>query len=492
MSARKLQQAHFIQYFQESPAWSLLRFRSAPIVLAFLDDLFGNKDRPAILFHEAEIALADYWDYHRAKEAMDAAEAEAEGAETPQPNAGQALGRWVRRGWLRKYPDERGVDWIELTPDTEKALQFVKGLERKDFVGTESRFKDIFRRLRDLVEGSQENPAEKIAELKEKIEGLKASIRLIEQTGKVEVYSDTQIKERFFEITKSARELLGDFKEVEHNFKEITRGIYQRQAERSMTRGGILGYALDRIDELKDNDQGRSFYSFWEFLISDARQDELKLLVGKVLELLAERDIPARDPLLTSLKRQLHANGQKVFESNQMLAEKLNRIIAEQNLKDRKRLLQTIDEIRDLAMKGVVPVGAGQDFWSVEADATIMLPMDRPLGEPAVTVAETVRPDITDTDLGDVELQALFDNFFVNTAALEQRIRDLLRSRVQVSLAEVLEAYPVSQGLAEVITYMGIASNSPKHLINEKEKFTVEIDPLSGKTVQLPQIIYTH
>jgi hypothetical protein len=343
-----------------------------------------------------------------------------------------------------------------------------------------------------LVEGSQEDPAAKIAELNEKINVLKASIRTIEKTGKVEVYSDTQIKERFFEITKSARELLGDFKEVEQNFKEITRGIYQRQAERSLTRGGILGYALDRIDELKDNDQGRSFYSFWEFLISDARQDELKELVGRVLDLLTERDILARDPLLTSLKRQLHANGQKVFESNQMLAEKLNRIIAEQNLKDRKRVLQTIDEIREVAMKGVMPLGAGQDFWSVEAEAAIMLPMDRPLGEPPVAVMETIRPDEADTDLEDVGLQALFDNFFVNTFELERKIRELLRSRVQVSLEEVLEVYPLSQGLAEVITYMSIASNSQKHFINEKEKFSVELDPESGKTVQLPQIIYTN
>jgi DNA-binding MarR family transcriptional regulator len=482
----------FIQYFRESPAWGLLRFRSSPEVLAFLDALFKDKDKPALLFHEAEIALADYWEFYRAKEAMDAAEEEAEGIDTPKPNASQALGRWVKRGWLRKYPDERGVDWIELTPDTEKALQFVKSLERKDFVGTESRFKDIFRRLRDLVEGSQEDPAEKIAELNEKINSLKASIRLIEQTGKVEVYSDTQIKERFFEITKSARELLSDFKEVEQNFKEITRGIYQRQAERTMTRGGLLGYALDRIDELKDNDQGRSFYSFWEFLISDARQDELKLLVGKVLDLLTERNILARDPLLTSLKRQLHANGQKVFESNQMLAEKLNRIIAEQNLKDRKRVLQTIDEIRDVAMKGGAPIGTGQDFWAVEAEAAIMLPMDRPLGEPAAVQMETIRPDEADTDLENLELQNLFDNFFVNTAALEQKIRELLRSRVQVSLEEVLEVYPISQGLAEVITYMGIASGSQKHFINEKEKFTVELDPETGKKVQVPQIIYTH
>jgi Protein of unknown function (DUF3375) len=80
----------------------------------------------------------------------------------------------------------------------------------------------------------------------------------------------------------------------------------------------------------------------------------------------------------------------------------------------------------------------------------------------------------------------------VNTAALEQKIREMLRSRVQVSLAEVLAQYPLSQGLAEVITYMGIASGSQKHYINDKEKFTVELDPETGKTLQVPQIIYTN
>ena len=120
-----------------------------------------------------------------------------------------------------------------------------------------------------------------------------------------------------------------------------------------------------------------------------------------------------------------------------------------------------------------------------------MLPMDRPLGEPAAVQVETIRPDEAATDLEDVGLEGLFDTFFVNTAALEAKIRELLRSRVQVSLEEVLAHYPLSQGLAEVVTYMDIASKSQKHYINDQVRFAVQLGDAHGLAVQVPQVIYT-
>lgn len=47
----------------------------------------------------------------------------------------------------------------------------------------------------------------------------------------VEVYDDYQIEPRFNTLNKLAKELLSDFKEVDDNFKEIIRQIYQRQTD---------------------------------------------------------------------------------------------------------------------------------------------------------------------------------------------------------------------------------------------------------------------
>ena len=82
-----------------------------------------------------------------------------------QEKAAGKLSRWVESGWFRQYPDDQGNDQLEMTAETEKALQFIHSLKTKPFVGTESRFKDIFRRLRELVSESVEDPEARIAEL---------------------------------------------------------------------------------------------------------------------------------------------------------------------------------------------------------------------------------------------------------------------------------------------------------------------------------------
>src|SRR5258706_253104 len=76
-------------------------------------------------------------------------------------------------------------------------------------------------------------------------------IRQIKREGFVKTYENYQIQERFEDITKLANELVGDFKEVEDNFKIIVRDIYEKQSNNLLTKGKILQYTFDSLDELK-------------------------------------------------------------------------------------------------------------------------------------------------------------------------------------------------------------------------------------------------
>lgn len=48
------------------------------------------------------------------------------------------------------------------------------------------------------------------------------------EAGHVPVLGDTAIKERFQQFTALARELLTDFREVEHNFRSLDRRVRER------------------------------------------------------------------------------------------------------------------------------------------------------------------------------------------------------------------------------------------------------------------------
>ena len=61
--------------------------------------------------------------------------------------------------------------------------------------------------------------------------------------------------------------------DVDDNFKEIIRQIYQRQTDNEQKKD-LLGYIFDAYAELKESQQGKSFYAFWEFLLSSDLQKE--------------------------------------------------------------------------------------------------------------------------------------------------------------------------------------------------------------------------
>ena len=118
------------------------------------------------------------------------------------------------------------------TKHTSKVLQIVELLKDRKLVGTESKFKDIFNKLKELIDNSIEDPDKKIEELKKKKEEIEDEIRTIQRERKVKTYEKYQIKSRFDEVTKLTNELIGDFREVEENFKDIVRNIIEKQSEK--------------------------------------------------------------------------------------------------------------------------------------------------------------------------------------------------------------------------------------------------------------------
>ncbi len=236
--------------------------------------------------------------------------------------AAHYLDDWCNKhGYLRKYHLTHQDDPVyELTAETERALRWIEELQTRQFVGTESRFLHIFDLLQDMVEQSNENIEERLYYLQEEKERIEAEIAHITATGMVETYTDTQIREKFFQLNDTARHLLADFREVEDNFRDIAREVQQQQLQANVRKGEIIGRVLDADEALRESDQGRSFYAFWQFLMSQTKQDELRDLLAQALEIPAVANTNEQR-LLRHLKRSLIDGGSKIIESNRRLAE---------------------------------------------------------------------------------------------------------------------------------------------------------------------------
>jgi hypothetical protein len=503
--------------FAHSASMKLLRARHAPMILSFLYQEFKVPNRIVIPNYHLVDRLADYLEainFHedegeaaplRAPEspAHEFRPADVEAAELDRPIAVDNIQRaklyiesWCseQNRYVRKYPDDKGEDVHELTPATEKVLQWLQDLEHKEFVGTESMFLDIVRRLQELYQHSADDPQHTLAALKRQHADIEAQIQEIEQAGAMRVYNDTQIKERFYEINRSARTLLADFREVEHNFRAIARSIYQQQSEKGRKKGEILGYVLDETDALKNSDQGRSFYSFWHVLMDRSRRDELDLLVDQVYAALEARRLHYPDTFLKHMKYHLLEAGKKVVDTNHLLVEKLKRALAGQDSLERKRAIELVGDIKTLALRLIDTPPLADKLIAIDGLPYVNMIMERPLGVmPQETSFEHHPTAIGSDDWTEVDFTRLVDHFEINKEELEQRIHHYLHRKPQVTLREIVADHPIRHGLEELLTYFSIASQSTQHLIMPDTRDIIQLrgDHLD-RLVSVPQIIFTN
>lgn len=473
-----------------SPSITLLNARNSPLILSFLFTEFLSTHTTRKTSTELSRKLSDELERFDGNLEDDEAKTLFEDSTL---RAKKYLEQWTNKGYLLKSPDETGEHWHELTTDSIKTLRWIEDLlNRQRFIGTNSRFKDIFQKIKMLVDNSTADPDKKIHELEEKKQTLQKQIDYIKLTGKVDILDNTQIEEEFSELNRQAKSLLADFREVEENFKKIARDIYEKQSAQVYSKGGLLGLALDAWTELREKPQGKSFYAFWEFLQSDASKEEYKQLIDMLYALLDERNInQGGDQFLRFLKRYLHDYGKYVLESNDKLAEKLNRLLAEKSLMERKRAMELIQEIRKLALQALDLPPESEGFIEVEVfEAEMNLPLARKLnyGEQE----EIIRRQPGELDEGEErpDMSLLYRQFVVDKKRLEGNIKQLLQERNEISLGEIITLCPVEKGLSEVITYFSIATQQPKSYIHSEEQELITLDKASNRKIVVPKIIF--
>jgi hypothetical protein len=135
-----------------------------------------------------------------------------------------------------------------------------------------------------------------VDDLRKKRDALDAEIARV-LAGDVPLLDDTAVKDRFQQFQQLARELLADFREVEHNFRLLDRKVREKIALWEGAKGALLDEIMGERDAIGDSDQGRSFRAFWDFLMSSRRQEELSERLDQVLALPAvARFRPNRAP----------------------------------------------------------------------------------------------------------------------------------------------------------------------------------------------------
>ena len=467
------------------PAWRLLRSDHASLVASFLHRVFVAPNVRVMAAADLAEALED--ELYALRQQL--------GDSAFPKHAADYLDDWAHpdKGWLRKFYRQGSDDpQFDLTPATEKAIAWLGTLTERSFVGTESRLLTLFELLKQMSEGSEADPVKRVAELRKQRDQIDAEIVQV-LAGDVPLLDATALKDRFQQFMQIARELLADFREVEHNFRLLDRRVRERIALWEGAKGALLDDIMGECDAIADSDQGRSFRAFWDFLMSSRRQQELTELLARVLALppVAELKPDART-------RRVHYDWLEAGEHTQrtvaQLSQQLRRFLDDQAWLENRRIMDILHgvEAKALALRADPPTGPVMSVPTFAAD--VELPMERPLFAPAL------KPFIAAIELqagdDDVDAAVLYSQVVVDQARLARHIRQALQDRSQITLRELTDSHPLQVGLAELVAYLQLGSESFKTVVDESTPDLISWEALASdgaavhRQARLPRVVF--
>jgi Protein of unknown function (DUF3375) len=465
-----------------SPAWRLLRAENSPLILSFLHQVFVEGNVRSIAATELASRLDD--ELYALNERI----ADEGQPRFPKP-AKAYLDDWAapEAGWLRKfYPENSDEPHFDATPAVERALQWVQALGERPFVGTESRLNTVFLLLRQIVNGMDADPRSRIAQLVAQRRAIDEEIARV-QAGDFELLDASAVRDRYQQLSATARELLADFREVEENFRRLDRQLREKIAGWHGGKGELLDDVLGSRESISGSDEGRSFQAFYEFLLSQSRQEELTMLLDEVHRLEA---VTHADSRLRHIHYDWLDAAGRTQATVRQLSEQLRRFLDDQVWFENRRVMDVLRSIEGHALalrdERNVPVTSEIDGSS----PVIRLPMERPLYSP-VRKARIDSDAVTDAD-EEADPAVLFDQVYVDREALRDGVRQALRNVDQVGLTDLIMDRPLERGLAELVTYLSLRDDAFRVVFDDAHREQVSWEDPDGRPrlATLPRVTF--
>jgi hypothetical protein len=93
------------------------------------------------------------------------------------------------------------------------------------------------------------------------------------------------------------------------------------------------------------------------------------------------------------------------------------------------------------------------------------------------------------------DYSGLLDRFLsqhpIDFARLRKNVQEQLRSRVQITLPELLEEVPLRNGIVEVLAYIVIAATDGPHVIFDDFDF-VTVSGSPDRTICIPKVVFSN
>lgn len=460
------------------PAWRLMASGNAVFAISFFYNEFIAENRREIpeyeLIHQLENLI------ERTADRQDISK-----------SAKDYLTEWAsdQSGWLRRfYPPASDEVHCDLTSDAVRAIDWVLSLKPESFIGTESRLLMVFDLFHQITQRSETKPEVRIMELERQKKELDKEIEEIKQ-GNIKVLGSTQIVERFNQAMSMSKEILSDFRAVEHNFRVLNKEMRERIISWDKSKGELIGSYFADQNNIYKSEQGRSFEAFFEFLMSSNTQSDLEQTIEQLKEI-SDLKETINDSGIDHIQDDWLSGSRYVWSVVEMMSEQLRRYVDENYLEEERRIGQLIKDIEAKAIQCAEYPPKGTFSYIDESRANIKLPAERTLYKIPVEM------DLIDEEIEIGQLtqsdEALYSHVFIDKEQLNQQIMNMLEEKAIVTLKEVITKYPIKYGLTELLAYYALETTDSIKVINDTLTEPISWSNSVGKTVvaTMPEITF--
>jgi len=444
-------------------AWKLLHAQNAPYILAILDDHLGGEVNRRTVSEMNE--LVDF-DLQELGERI---------LEMPLGRSGKEyLEQWRRDGFLRRLPSpDSRQEMYELSGSALTAIRFVKNLAQPRRTATKSRLGIIFDQILNLsVEVGADDERRRAALLAQRAETDEKLAEL--DAGTYEPLSHAQALEQAEEIIALAKEIPQDFAFVSDEFEQISKTLYAKLIGYDDDYADLLGDVFAGVDHIAQSPAGQSFRGFYDLLQNAEESERLYDSIDVVLAAdFAQQLSTEQRTFLRRIIQLLLQQSREVNETMTGLARGLRRFVQSQSFQEDRMLKRLLDRSLSLASELTDAYPAGMQLpLELQLTSTKVEPLSRQkLRDPsddALPEAEIVVVQNEAAAISLEELRTQIREVEIDFDELVDNVNACLDEALQldvgcVSVGNVLEHFPASQGVASVIGLMMLADEQGTH-----------------------------
>jgi hypothetical protein len=448
------QQARFRRLLSEHAAWRLLHAENAPIILAFINDLFAQDSE--VSFGKARVAL----------EAELPVWQEIHGL---HDNASTYLRQWIQAGWLRELDDK-----VTRTDAFELALRFAQSLDQRDSNATASHLRIVQDAVRDLAVALSPNPEERITLLTARRQELDLEIERL-RMGEVPELSAPEQRERIRVLYQLTSVLTGDFRRLEDEIRQLDQRMRVRMIESESGRGEVVKALMEHEGELLQTDAGQAFDGFYQLLCDQNRITEFREQIRSILARPASQFLKSDElRYLSHLVRELGRESERVFQVRRRTEESLRAFVESGAQQERRAVERLLRQLERLAV----------NFKEQELSLREPVSVDLPTGSLRVRSPSSIHLRLPEERLDTRQVAANTNSHVASLGMLDhlntvkvlevaQDMKRLLTEHGPMTVASIVRHRPISGGLEELVAHVRVAKAISAVMLESSESLVV-------------------